>query len=398
MKPISSILIIMTFCSLFNSELSHAAWRDFYIGTLSNATNNPQIEPSKGIYRGRFNDQTGEIKIMGLAAPASRPSYVVKHPQKNFYYSVSENANSGTGQIDAWKLNSDGSLKKLNSQSSGGQGPCHLTVHPSGKCLFAANYNGGQASMIQIDESGKLGAVVAVDAHQGYSTNTARQSSAHAHWVGVDPAGKRVLCCDLGCDKIYSYLLSDSFDTWTANPKYPFAQVSSGSGCRHGVFSPDGNYLFVLNELACTMEVFKYNSQTGAMISVQVTPTLPPEFYGDNKAAAIVCNQTIDSSGKKHTFVYCSNRGANLITVFAVDDKNILPEKQEAGTIAVPVEYVPCSGELPRFIGVDPSGRFLLSCNKKTCNIAVFAIDPQSGKLTDTGYNAQVGWPVSIAW
>jgi hypothetical protein len=41
-----------------------------------------------------------------------------------------------------------GSLKLLNTQSSQGARPCHLSVHPSGKYVLTANYarrNGGSA-------------------------------------------------------------------------------------------------------------------------------------------------------------------------------------------------------------------------------------------------------------
>ena len=88
------------------------------------------------------------IPIIGLAAEARNPSFVVKHPTLNCYYSDSGRGIDGQGSVDAWEKQADGSLKKLNSQRSGGQGPCHLSVHPNGKCLFVANYSGSSSNYL----------------------------------------------------------------------------------------------------------------------------------------------------------------------------------------------------------------------------------------------------------
>ena len=246
--------------------------------------------------------------------------------------------------------------------------------------------------MIQILSDGSLGEVLS-DQHVGYGPNTVRQERAHAHWMNVDPTGKRVLCCDLGCDKVYSMLLDDNDFGWIPNPKFPFAQVSSGAGCRHAIFSSDGTYLFVLNELSSTIDVFLYDSQSGSMTVVQSDTTLPKEFRGTNKAAAICCLKTEEGE-----FVYCSNRGANLLTVFKVNPGEIRGDREQCGTVLETVQYITSGGNAPRFVGIDPTGKFLLSCNKKTCNIVVYAIDQKTGKLTPTGFEANVGWPLSIAW
>lgn len=385
------LLLASAILSFFHSY-ANAELREFYIGTQASPTTSPDIEVSRGIYRGVFNDQTGEIKILGLTAEARNPSFIVKHPTLERFYSVSGQGIDGQGSVDAWERLADGSLKKLNSQRSGGQGPCHLSVHPSGKYLFVANYSGGQAAMIQILADGSLGEVIS-DQHVGYGPNTVRQERAHAHWMSADPTGKRVLCCDLGCDKVYSMLLNDDSFGWQPNPKFPFAQVSSGAGCRHAIFSANGKYLFVLNELASTIDAFLYNSENGSMTVVQSDMTLPKEFRGTNKAAAIC-----DLKTEYGEFVYCSNRGANLLTVFKVNSDEIRGDREQCGTVLETVQYITSGGNAPRFIGLDPTGKFLLSCNKKTCNIVVYAIDQKTGKLTPTGFEANVGWPLSIAW
>ncbi len=53
---------------------------------------------------------------------------------------------------------------------------------------------------------------------------------------------------------------------------------------------------------------------------------------------------------------------------------------------------------MPRFIGLDPSGRFLYACNEQGDTVVAFRVDPQSGRLTATGRVVRTGSPVAIAF
>jgi 6-phosphogluconolactonase len=53
-------------------------------------------------------------------------------------------------------------------------------------------------------------------------------------------------------------------------------------------------------------------------------------------------------------------------------------------------------GKTPRNFNVDPTGQYLLAGNQASNTIAVFRIDPKSGKLTSTGQVQNVPAPVCI--
>jgi 6-phosphogluconolactonase len=107
---------------------------------------------------------------------------------------------------------------------------------------------------------------------------------------------------------------------------------------------------------------------------------LPPEFTGRNSTAEI----RMDRAGR---FLYVSNRGANSITVYAVD-----PSK---GTLTLR-EFVPALGQSPRNITVDPTGQYFFAANQFSNNVVIFRVDPQSGHLTPTGRQLQVDQPASV--
>jgi 6-phosphogluconolactonase len=95
---------------------------------------------------------------------------------------------------------------------------------------------------------------------------------------------------------------------------------------------------------------------------------------------------TISPSGK---FLYGSNRGADSITVFAID-----PVK---GTLK-PVEYVSTEGRTPRNFGIDPAARFLIAANQDSSNLVVFRIDAATGRLTPTGQKADAPSPTCVVF
>jgi 6-phosphogluconolactonase len=53
-------------------------------------------------------------------------------------------------------------------------------------------------------------------------------------------------------------------------------------------------------------------------------------------------------------------------------------------------------GKHPRNFVIDPTGHFLLVANRDTDNIVVFAIDPVTGTLKDTGNNIHIPNPVCL--
>ena len=55
-----------------------------------------------------------------------------------------------------------------------------------------------------------------------------------------------------------------------------------------------------------------------------------------------------------------------------------------------------CLGRTPRDFAIDPSGRFLLVANQDSDAVVVFRIDPESGKLADSGQRAEIGTPMCV--
>ena len=132
--------------------------------------------------------------------------------------------------------------------------------------------------------------------------------------------------------------------------------------------------------MASTVTAFSVDLNKGTLLRMQTISTLPKDFSGENDDAEI----QIHPSGK---FLYASNRGHDSIAVFAID-----PQK---GTLTQ-VEDVPTQGKIPRSFEIDPTGNFLFAENQKSDNIVLFRIDAKTGRLTATGKVLDVGSPVDV--
>jgi 6-phosphogluconolactonase len=270
------------------------------------------------------------------------------------------------GGVSAFAIQGNGLLSFLNSQPSDGSFPAHLSVHPSGQYLLASNYGTGNYPVYPIEPDGSIGAKSSDFQGQGNGTgpNPDRQEGPHAHQILTDPEEGHVFGVDLGADKVNVWTLNLGTGVLVPNT-VPFAPVASGSGPRHMAFHPSRPLAYVLDELVSSITAFAYDPERGAFIWLQTISTLPRGFTGLNTTAEI----RIHPDGQ---FLYNTNRGHNSVAMFEIDP--------DTGKLSV-IGWESTRGEWPRGMNIDPSGTFLYAANQNTDSIAVFRIQPSNGKL-----------------
>ena len=346
-----------------------------YIGTYT------QADGSQGIYQAELSDD-GALKLVGLAGEAKNPSFLALPPGDQFLYAVSEVADyddSHGGAVSAFGVDESGSLALLNHQSSGGAGPCFVSLDSAGKHALVANYGGGSVAVLPIGADGKLQPASCFIQHAGSGPNKARQEGPHAHCIKLDAANRFALACDLGLDKVFIY----RFDAATGKltpAEQPWLETEPGAGPRHLAFHPSGKFVYFVNELNSTLTAAAYDSEVGTLQRLQTLITLPPGGVEGNSGAEVV----VHPSGK---FVYSSNRGHDSIAMFAIDE--------QTGKLTSLGQH-PAGGKTPRNFNIDPSGKFLVAALQGSDLIVVHAIDQTTGKLTQTDYAIDVSMPVCI--
>jgi len=348
-----------------------------YVGTYTE-------HESKGIYAYRFQS-SGKLMPLGLAAETSNPTFLVVDHNQRFVYAANETSTyqgRPAGSISAFAIDAaTGHLKLLNVVSSGGPGPCHVSLDQTGKWLFAANYNGGSLAVFPVHADGSLGDASAFIQQSGSSVDKQRQTGPHAHSIYASPNNRFVLAADLGLDHVMVYRLDYAKGTLIANDP-PFATLAPGSGPRHLAFGKDGKFVYVLSEMLATVTAFRYDANAGSLAQTQTVSMLPDGYKGPKSGAEIA----VHPNGK---FLYASNRGHDSIAIFHID--------ANSGALTA-AGHVSTQGKTPRNFAVDPTGAFLLAENQDSGTIVVFRIDQATGALTPTGDTLSVGSPVCIVF
>jgi 6-phosphogluconolactonase len=344
-----------------------------YAGTYTNGK-------SEGIYVYRMDPGSGELKHAVTVKGISNPSFLAIDPKWRFLYAANESgefAGKKGGGVTAFAIDrKTGDLRKINERNSPGV-PCHVSVHPSGRFVMAANYGGGNVVVYPVQAGGGLGEATDVAQHEGKGGDPKRQDRPHAHCIIPDAAGRYVFAPDLGIDKVMIYRLDLKKGKFIPNG---FAATRPGAGPRHFVFHPSGKFAYVINELDSTVTAFVYDMASGTLAESQTVSALPPDFSGTSYCADI----HVHPSGR---FLYGSNRGHDSIVAFAID--------QDTGKLNL-IAHESTRGKWPRNFAVNPTGEFLLVANQNTHNVAAFRIDQQTGKLTATGPMTEIPSPVCL--
>jgi len=362
-----------------------------YVGTYSAPAGSGRGE---GIHLLDMDPATGVLTQRDVVKTAANPSWLALDRTRTHLYSANEvAAETGAGTVSAYSVDrATGRLTLLNSVSSEGAGPAHMSIHPAGKHALVANYGGGTVAVLPIQPDGQLGQATDVKRHQG-TTGPARASSApagsfamsghdrpHAHMIDSDASGRFVFAADLGLDQIFVWKFDDAKGTLTPNDP-PSVVLPSGDGPRHFAFHPKGRWFYSLQEEASTVVTFDYDAANGRLSAKQTTSTLPRGFAGTNFTSEIVVSPDA-------RFVYVANRLHDSIAWLSIGVDGTLTWAGEEWT----------RGDYPRSFTIDPTGRFLFSCNQRSDAIACFRLDAKSGRLTFTGQYTPVGSPAHIVF
>lgn len=337
-------------------------------------------------------------------------------------YAGSYTTGSSKG-IYAWRFDSaDGSLSPLGLEAETSQ-PAHVWITPDGKYLYAVNWeDSGSVSAYAIDRrTAKLSLL-----------NRVSSEGARPNQVVVDPSGRMAVTVNYRSGSVAAFRiepdgrLSKAFFV----ERHMAPASSNGSAAAtakvHGaIFTRDSRYMFVADlgldrvysyrvdvsrskitplarpyvalhprsgprrlQLSPDDRFLYVNHETDSEVSVFAVRNgelTEVQTMGTEPAGSTIKNMTseivLTADGR---FLYVANRGPDDISVFAVNP--------ETGRLTARGN-VPSGGKTPRNLRLDPTGTYLLCGNEDGGTITVFRIDQKTGALTQTTHSAQIDKP-----
>lgn len=354
----------------------HSGILRFYVGAYDQ-----NLEHS--IYLCELDLNSSRFAVLDSFTGARGPSYLALSPERDVLYSIDQTISDPETDhmtVTAFRVDEKGRLKVLNRQSSLGSGPCHISCSQQGTYLFVSNYTSGNNAVFPLAKDGTIQQASCTVQSEGTGPVESRQEGPHTHFVSLDLPENFLLSPDLGSDKVLVYSFDHATGVLTPNPDQPFLKLDPGSGPRHLVFHPAGDLVFVVNELNASVSACRYEEETGKLTLIHTIGT----ERGSNRDGKYSAAIRIHPNGK---YLYASTRGEkSTLTVFEIEDYGNIFRSQV-------VEDVP---GWPRDLNIDPSGSILLAVGRRSNEIEMFRIDPETGKLSATGVKMELPSPGCI--
>jgi 6-phosphogluconolactonase len=247
-----------------------------------------------------------------------------------------------------------------------------LSLDRQGKWLFGISYGSGMLSVSPVDPDGAV-----------------RKASCHTllvgrygHAVWADATNSHVYASSLGDDKIVQCSLNSETGQLAAISSM---HTSIGHGPRHFVFSPDNQFVYVINEMSGEILQSRRSEGSGELLAVESYPSLPtntqltrgvarpPMGAGEEivipEAPCYCADIAMTPDGR---FIYSTERTSSTLSHL------------ERNAVSGGLRLVDCytTEHQPRGIQIDPTGTYLFVTGEKSEFASVYAIDPQSGSLS----------------
>ena len=363
---------------------------------------------------GVFDILPERLQLISRAAPSVNAGGLCVTADGKYAYSTDERKDRdgyhGTGGgICAYRLHEDGTIELINAVSSAGAYPAYCCVDSKSRFVFAVNHGNheevvtrsvkyedgtsgcervfdeGSIGLFPIQPDGSIGRCSELVGFNGHGTVEWFQWTPHPHSVMLDPTEKFVLVGDKGTDLIRIFRVD--YENGKLEPLPP-CHLPDGTCARHLAFHPTLPLLYCNGESGNCVCLVSFDSETGAMECLQTIETLPEDYVphedpSDPFAHSQSSDIRVHCSGK---YLYVANRGDDSIACFSLDDRGRMSR----------LEFVPCGGAIPRFMNIDPEGRYLYSVNQRSNNVVQFEISWETGHLTATGNVTSVNNPANI--
>ena len=337
---------------------------------------------SKGIYRLVLDLATGALTPEGEPTPAVNPSFLAWHPSGRFLYAVNETGESRTdkgGGVTAFAVDAASGALATLNQQPSG-GPA--------PCHLWVDKEGRHLLVANYWDGSVSVLPIGADGKLGAATARIQHQGKSVNAERQEgPHAHSVTLDPANRFAVVADLGTDKLAVYrfdgakgTLTPHQPPAvSLAPGAGPRHFAFHPDGRRAYVINELSSTVTAFDYDG-AGKLTERQTLSTLPAGAGVVNLTAEVV----VHPGGR---FLYGSNRGFDSIALFTIDPAT--------GKLTLAGQQ-PTLGKWPRNFAIDPSDTFLLAANQNSDNVVVFRIDPRSGRLQPVGAPTRVPRPVCL--
>ena len=315
-----------------------------------------------------YLDEDGIMFPNGMVYTKDKfPATLIIHPNKQYIFTASRTVDTAP-IFDVDPVTGRLSESRYSRFDTRLRSPFDYEFHPNGKFLYVAGRGGGVGGYIVDEKTGAMSHIVGSPFKAGERTRN----------LTIHPSGKFVYASNAYTNNISAYRVDQKSGALTQLKNSPFPAGEAGpfddtyaklpdvmtnkGGLPYFIAShPSGKFLYVTNWAAASISVFQVNQDTGNLTLVG----LPAQTGLTPYAVAV------HPSGK---FVYASTWGGNDVWVYRVDLKTGMLQSIDGS----PFQTL---GMKPVDITFNEDGSKVFVANNGSNTITVFNSNNESGKL-----------------
>ena len=301
----------------------------------------------------------------------SNSSYLTCSHNDQFLYSITDMG------VKSYEIDDNGDLTEINFASINGMRGCYLSTDYTDRFLFVAGYHDGKITVLRVGEDGAVGEITDEKYVQGMGEVSDRSYVPHVSCVKMSRDNKFLFASDTGMDHVNVYSLD--YNTGKLKP-VDIIRSDVNSGPRHMIFSVDNKYLYVLNEIQNSIDVFTYtllDSGYPEFEKIQTVNTV------ENFHASMSVSRALKFSEDRE-YIVTSSAGDNSVEIFKRNDADGMLNR---------VLCLPISGTYPKDAALFPDMKHLVSLNHESSTLTFFDVDLYNGLLAMCAKEIKIDYP-----
>lgn len=316
----------------------------------------------------------GTWNLIQTVENLENPSYLCKDTTGKFLYTI----HGDFSEISSFSVDEEtGKLIYINTASTGGMNPVHLSVDKTNHWIYVANLQTGTVAVIPRNDDGSVN-----DVEKLYTiTGKEEETVSHPHQAMQDQTGEYlVISCQgrkAGFGQVDVFHMNHQDGSLKKTCVVKSREIAEP---RHVVFHQNNQWCYGVNEKDYSVTFYEFDVEKGQLTPKQILPTLPDTYTGDGWASGIV----LSPDGK---CVVVSNRKHDSVTSFLID--------QKTGKMKF-ADCIKTGGGQPRFITFAENSNVILAANETTDSIAEIELNTETGKLSATGNMIRTESPVCV--
>ncbi|WP_342270856.1 beta-propeller fold lactonase family protein [Buchnera aphidicola] len=222
----------------------------------------------------------------------------------------------------------------------------HFHINKEKTILFGASYHYNKLNIYSLNHDGLI---------QKKINKISNILGCHSSCLNIN--NNILFLASLKKNLIYTYQIYFKNTYYYMHKKHSFLLLKKKSGPRHIISHPSQNYIYSLNELNGTIDIWKIINISLKIFKIQSISLIP--FYEKKKfwSSEILIHPT----GK---FLYASDRIKNMIFVFKINNCNF--------TLKFLKYYI--TDTQPRSFHIDDTGKYLISVGQKSNTLTIYDI------------------------